>query len=120
MEDVDIIYHNNTGISFKWKSGIANAGEKRIQLVFKDMGFYLSPEEVNVFSKNIRVAKNNKTNCKQCPHSELCERKILLKSPLKKMDFVVNAFELNEICDLVEGTIFKMKLHNYVELVSRN
>ncbi|WBL22257.1 hypothetical protein [Zunongwangia sp. HRR-M8] len=120
MEDVDIIYHNNTGISFKWKSGIANSNEKRVQLVFKDMGFYLSPEEVNMFSKNIRMAKNSAGNCSHCPHSELCERNILLKSPLQKMDFVVNAFELNEICDLVEGTIFKMELHNYVEFVSKN
>ena len=120
MEDVDIIYHNDTGISFKWKNGIANTSENRVQLIFKDMGFYLLPEEVVLFSENIQIAKHRNPNCSRCVSSEICERNILLKSPLQKMDFAVNAFELNEICDLVEGTIFKMRLHYYLEFESKN
>ena len=120
MEDVEIIYHNNTGISFKWKDGIANTDENRVQLVFKDMGFYLLPEEVVVFSENIKIAKHRNPKCFKCISSDICERNILLKSPLQKMDFAVNAFELNEICDLVEGTIFKMKLHYYLENIAKN
>ncbi|MCL6217904.1 hypothetical protein [Zunongwangia pacifica] len=120
MDDVDIIYHNETGISFTWKNGIDNANEKRIQLVFKNMGFYLLPEEVVLFSENIQTAKRRHPKCFHCVSSEICERNILLKSPLQKMDFSVNAFELNEICDLVEGTIFKMRLHYYVKYMSKN
>ncbi|ADF50599.1 MAG: hypothetical protein CMP12_18130 [Zunongwangia sp.] len=120
MEDVDVIYHNDTGISFKWKNGIGNTDENRVQLVFKDMGFYLLPEEVMLFSENIRVARRRNPQCFRCLSSDVCERNILLKSPLQKMDFAVNAFELNEICDLVEGTIFKLQLNYYLEYVAKN
>ncbi len=120
MEDVDIIYNNDFGISFKWKNEIENTDQHHVQLVFKDMGFYLLPEEVVLFSKNIQAAKSREGDCPHCPHSELCERNILLKSPFQKMDFAVNVSELNEICDLVEGTIFKMRLQYYLEFESKN
>ncbi|WP_417885458.1 DUF6686 family protein [Zunongwangia sp.] len=119
MEDVDIIHHNDFGIAFKWKDTVF-ADQNRVQLVFKNMGFYLNSEEVALFSDYIKCAKSRSSECEICSESRNCERKVLLKSPLEKMDFTLNLSELDKICDLVEGTIFKMKLDYYINSVSLN
>ncbi|SFF90771.1 hypothetical protein SAMN04488033_11398 [Salegentibacter agarivorans] len=49
MEDVALIYHNKLGIAFRWKNNLPNADPARVQMVFKDMGFYLLPEEFSIF-----------------------------------------------------------------------
>lgn len=118
MEDVNVIYHNNFGIAFKWKESIVKIKTDRIQLVFKDMGFYLTEKEVREFSENIRIAQPYKA-CSNCENPGNC-RTILLKTPLKKMDFVVNKQELNEICDLVEGTLFHLQIESYLKDLGRN
>lgn len=117
MEEVDVIYHNNLGIAFRWKKGVANADPHRIQMVFKDMGFYLMPEEIKRFSYNIKVAQPH--SCSQCCDHKNC-RNILLQSPLNKMNFAVSENELHEISDLIEGTLFKIELEHYLHEISRN
>ncbi|WP_133547659.1 hypothetical protein [Salegentibacter sp. 24] len=117
MEDVAIVYHNNLGIAFRWKNSIPNTDSKRIQMVFKDMGFYLLPEEIQYFSKNIQTAKYY--NCTNCRKSKSC-RNILLRSPLEKMDFAVSFQELEQISDLIEGTLFKLKLEDYINGCGKN
>ncbi|WP_373058067.1 hypothetical protein [Zunongwangia sp. H14] len=116
MEDVDVIYHNKFGIAFRWRNPDLHADPNRIQLVFKDMGFYLRKEELIQFSGNIRTAaQHNYCKCdkKSC-------RSILVKSPLLKMDFALTRQELEEISDLVEGTLFKVNLRNYVDEICWN
>ncbi|MBZ9730223.1 hypothetical protein LB467_11045 [Salegentibacter sp. JZCK2] len=117
MEDVALIYHNKLGIAFRWKKNVTNADSRRVQMVFKDMGFYLLPEEIERFSQNIQKAKFY--NCGNCNRHKSC-RNILLRSPLEKMDFAVSALELEEISDLIEGTLFKLNLEDYLKGCGRN
>jgi len=117
MDDVALIYHNNLGIAFRWKKYIPNTDTRRVQIVFKDMGFYLLPEEIQDFSHNIKTAKYY--NCGNCNNHKNC-RNILLRSPLEKMDFAVTALELEQISDLIEGTLFKLVLEDYLNGCGRN
>ena len=117
MDEVAIIYHNKLGIAFRWKNNLPNADPARIQMVFKDLGFYLLPEEIKRFSGNIQAAKYY--NCGNCSSEKSC-RNILLRSPLEKMDFAVSAVELEQISDLIEGTLFKLNLENYLNGCGRN
>lgn len=118
MEDIKVIYHNNFGIAFKWKESVVKIKTERIQLVFKDMGFYLTENEVKEFSKNIQIAQPHNP-CSTCENPGTC-RNILLKTPLRKMDFIVNIEELKDICDLVEGTLFHLEIERYLRDLSRN
>lgn len=117
MEEVDVIYHNSRGISFRWKQGVANADPHRIQMVFKDMCFYLMPEEIERFAYNIKVAHTY--GCGQCNDHKNC-RNILLQSPLNKMNFAVSENELHDISDLIEGTLFKLRLLDFLNFEGRN
>lgn len=117
MDDVDLIYHNSLGVAFRWKKSMPNTDSRRVQMVFKDMGFYLLPEEIQYFSHNIQTAKYH--NCGNCGSHKTC-RNILLRSPLEKMDFAVSAQELEQISDLIEGTLFKLNLEDYLNGYGRN
>ncbi|MDT0676376.1 hypothetical protein [Autumnicola musiva] len=116
MEDVDVIYHNKFGIAFRWQSPELNADPNRIQLVFKDMGFYLRKDELVQLAGNIQTAAQH--NCCKCDKKNC--RSILVKSPLLKMDFAVTREELEEISDLIEGTLFKVNLYTYVSDICKN
>ena len=105
MDEVAIIYHNKLGIAFRWKNNLPNADPARI------------PEEIKRFSGNIQAAKYY--NCGNCSSEKSC-RNILLRSPLEKMDFAVSAIELEQISDLIEGTLFKLNLENYLNGCGRN
>jgi hypothetical protein len=48
-----------------------------------------------------------------------CDR-FLLQTPAKQIDLAVSVPELHGIQDLVDGTIFKIKLKNYVLGTGRN
>ncbi|MDT0690350.1 hypothetical protein RM549_11175 [Salegentibacter sp. F188] len=116
MEDVDLIYHNKFGIAFRWKNSELKADPKRIQLVFKDMGFYLLREEILQLSNNIQTAAQH--NCCKCDMKNC--RSILIKSPLLKMDFAVTREEMEQISDLIEGTLFRLNLLHYLDDICKN
>ncbi|GHA36597.1 hypothetical protein GCM10007103_17660 [Salinimicrobium marinum] len=117
MEDVVLIYHNELGLAFRWKNTVPNADYERIQVVFRNMSFYLLQEEISKFSQNIRSAQFY--NCSDCKANKSC-RNILLKTPLEKMDISLNMQELSKLSDLVEGTLFKLDLQDYIWGAGRN
>ena len=104
------IYHNDFGIAFQWKS---NATKRdKIQLVFRNMGFYLTAKEIRQFHENVFDARNSK-GCSCCERD--CNTKsILLKTPSTKVDLAVNEKELMEVEDLIKGTLFQLDLDNYL------
>ncbi|MDT0687874.1 hypothetical protein [Autumnicola psychrophila] len=117
MDDVDLIYHNKFGIAFRWNNSELKADPNRIQIIFKDMGFYLLREEILQFSSNIKLAE--KRSCSNCQNPENC-RNILLRSPLQKMDFTVSSEELEQISELIEGTLFRLNLLHYLDDICKN
>ncbi len=82
MNEIYCIYRNDIGIAFQWKKDIAKNNYGKLQIVFRDMGFYLTPEEVNHFYKCIRSAREFE-RCAECrQHKDY--RSILLRTPAER------------------------------------
>lgn len=113
MDEIHIIYRNDFGIAFYWKGK-----EEKIQLIFRDTGFYLSLKELRVFL-NYALTTSQNSCCEHCNSTHEC-RQLLLKTPSKKIDLAVNYEELNQIGDLLGNTIFNIDLYHYVNHISSN
>jgi len=117
MKDIEQIYFNDFGVAFHWRKN-DTVLKDRIQMVFKETGFYLSGNEIKDFAKLIDEACRE-TNCADCCHRSRCH-KFLLKTPLKQVDLAVSKSELMQIKDLVEGTIFTIQLLDYLDSTCKN
>ncbi len=117
MNEVAPIYFNDFGMSFYWKRQTEINYEK-VQLIFKETGFYLDFNQLKIFSTLI-VDSQNKKCCNACKHASSCA-KILLKTPLNQVDLAVSNKELENIKDLIEGTIFAIELDRYIFGVGKN
>lgn len=117
MREVEQIYYNEFGVAFHWKKGDHVLTEK-VQVVFKETGFYLSYEEIKAFAQIIDNTCEE-MNCGGCCHRSRCH-KFLLKTPLQQVDLAVSRSELLQIKDLVQGTLFNMDLYDYITTVCRN
>jgi len=49
MDEIYSLYHNEYGMSFKWKRGAVQDLNK-VQLVFRDTGLFLTEKELTEFS----------------------------------------------------------------------
>jgi len=111
MKDIEQIYRNDFGISFYWKEGNEIISDK-IQLLFKQMGFYFSVEELNEFHDLIEECitdHNDYTNGVKRAFD-----KFLLKTPYVAIDLEISPMELNSIKDLVDGSLFRLHLNEYI------
>ncbi|SHI82766.1 hypothetical protein SAMN04488096_1052 [Mesonia phycicola] len=107
MDDIRIIFRNEFGIAFYWKSK-----KDKIQIVFRDTGFILNLEEIKSFQKNVLNVQAEKC-CSKCNYTRSCKN-LLLKTPSSKIDLAVSLDELGEINELLGATIFKLEMKNYV------
>jgi hypothetical protein len=114
--EITKIYHNDFGIAFQWK--YASAKQGKIQVVFRNMGFYLTLGEIKQFQKHIIEAQQPK-NC-SCCKADCNGRSILLKTPSSKIDLAVNTKELTEVDDLIKGTLFQLDLNNYLNNICKS
>lgn len=117
MKEIEQIYFNDFGVAFHWKKE-KKVLKSKVQLVFKETGFYLSKEELNIFADNIDITCNE-LSCGSCEFKRKCH-KFLLKTPLQQIDLAVSMDELLQIKDLVEGTIFQIQLKDYLDEVCQN
>lgn len=111
MNTIEQIYLTDFGVAFYWRKE-DEVLRDRIQIVFKETGFYLSIAEIKKFSEMILDACQ-KNECASCCHRDQCH-KFLLKTPLRQIDLAVSAKELSKIKELIEGTLFYSRLHNYI------
>lgn len=111
MKRIAVIYKNKFGLSFYWNQHDAPHNEIA-QLVFRDMGFHLSLPEIKSFSYQVKRALKQDC-CSQCKNSYQC-KSLLLKTPSSKIDLAVSKEELFEIQDLLDKTILKMEIDNYL------
>lgn len=118
MAVIKQIYGNQVGMAFYWNQSDAVEREK-IQLVFKETGFNLTLSELEYFSKLIIESESRMHCCADCKLKNKCGR-FLLQTPAKQIDLAVSIEELEGIQDLVEGTIFKIKLQNHILGIGRN
>lgn len=118
MSDIRRIYHNDFGIAFQWKQDLARNRHNQFQVIFRDTGFYLTFTQLENFSKLVQQA-SSRGGCTACQTHTNC-RSILLKTPASTIDLAVSEKELNAISDLIEGTLFQIKLDRYLKDVCRN
>lgn len=118
MRGIEQIYYNDFGMAFYWKEKNA-VKTKHIQMVFKETGFYFSVSELQHFAVLIEESSKRNNCCENCEMKNNCA-KFLLKTPVSQIDLAVSMNELDCIKDLVEGTLFKIKLAEYLYGVGRN
>ncbi len=113
MNDVNKIYDNQIGISFKWhKESLLT------QIIFRDVGFHLCIEEIELFKDQIQLSKINRP-CLDCKVGENC-RSLLLRTPSSNVSMAVSLDELNQIEDLLNGTMFQLELNDYLKELCSN
>ncbi len=118
MKDIKQVYHNDFGISYYWKKDQALLTD-RVQLVFKEMGFYFTIEEIKYFCQLVQWSRAEKSCCRTCDQNDSCH-KFLLKTPYETVDLAVSMYELQCIDDLLRGTLFTIELNLFIETVGRN
>jgi hypothetical protein len=104
MSDIHKLYCNSFGITFQWKR-CAGKDFKKIQLVFRNTGLYLTPYELILFSENIEKALEYPLLCNDCKGNSSC-KSLLLETPARQISFVMSYTELKEVQDLIKGTFF--------------
>ncbi|MEM1340452.1 MAG: hypothetical protein AAF717_19530 [Bacteroidota bacterium] len=113
MSNINPLYHNAFGVAFQWK----RCPEKKmykVQLVFRDTGLQLSYEELQWFEKTISATIAHAPSCEHCDQEEGC-RGLLLETPLHQVSFAMSLKELKAIKELVEGTLFQLRLNNLLK-----
>ncbi len=117
MKEIEQIYHNDFGVAFYWK--IDNCVYKdRVQLVFRETGFYFTSDEITEFSGFVNEMAD-KHGCCECGYRSKCHR-FLLKTPVREVDLAVTQDELLNIKDLLDGVIFNVSLMQYLNNICRN
>jgi hypothetical protein len=114
MEEIVKIYDNQIGISFQWKHSCSLL----TQIIFRDTGFHLTEEEIELFLDKIADSKTQ-DKCSQCKLGEDC-RSILLQTPSNKVSLAVSSVELHQIEELLRGTLFQLRLNNYLTDICKN
>ena len=114
MDNIYKIYDNEIGISFTWKS----TNNKLIQIIFRDTGFHLTTNEIESFLEKLIDAKLQK-NCATCLKGDNC-KSILLQTPSNKVSMAVSKIELSQIEDLLKGTLFQVRINNYINDLCKN
>ncbi len=117
MKEIEQIYFNDFGVSFYWRKNDVVLKE-RVQIIFKETGFYFTHDEVKHFAGIVSDMFAN-AGCNGCSFRNKCHR-VLLKTPVKEIDLAVSSQELTDIKDLLEGTLFTISLNEYINNVCRN
>lgn len=107
------VFDNNIGISFQWKKNAALT-----QVIFRDIGFHLSMDEIELFMEETALSRS-KQPCLGCKLGADC-RSMLLQTPVPKVSIAVSLNELNEIEELLKGTLFQLQLDYYLHELCRN
>lgn len=117
MKEIEQLYQNDFGIAFYWvrQDRVLNG---KVQLVFKETGFYLSQTELHKFSKNIDATCNS-IKCSDCELHQHCHR-YLLETPFSGLELAVSEKEILQLKDLVCGTLFQMDLYSYLNDICKN
>ena len=118
MNEIEQIYGNDIGMAFFWKKHTTVISDK-IQLVFKETGFYFSLKELHDFMALIEDSCLQNDSCENCAMKNECH-KYLLKTPVSQIDLAVSMNELTGIKDLVQGTLFHLTLQRYVFGIGMN
>ncbi|GLB48718.1 hypothetical protein Y10_10860 [Neptunitalea sp. Y10] len=116
-KNIYILHRNDFGIAFMWKKPKKVTSEK-IQLIFRDIGFYLTYNEFKEFKQCVADTRDSIADCGFGCYGDC--RSLLLRTPLKQLDVAISFEELEEIEDLIHGALFRIQLELYLEEVAKN
>ena len=118
MEQIQQIYLNSLGIAFYWEKDTGIIPD-RIQLIFKEIGLFFTVNELSEFEHLIDESLIKNNCCEDCAlKNSNC--KFLLKTPLYQLDLSVSTSELKYLKDLVNGTLFRIRMENYLNGEGKN
>ncbi len=117
MKEIEQIYYNDFGVAFYWKID-GKVYKDRIQVVFKETGFYFLETEIKEFSQIVCDMACTTDAC-NCSFRNKCHR-FLLKTPVREIDLAVSQQELLNIKDLLQGTLFNIEMSYYINKVCKN
>tara|TARA_E500000318_G_scaffold76764_1_gene71447 strand:+ start:800 stop:1159 length:360 start_codon:yes stop_codon:yes gene_type:complete len=112
------IYHNPIGIAFRWQIPFEKTSEN-VQVVFNNMGFHLSKEEIELFSYQVACSRESISSYDRCAFKKDCKN-ILLETPSASVSLAVNENELEQLDDLLNGTLFWINLKDYLKNHCKN
>ena len=118
MKDIHPIYQNDFGVAFFWKVNKEIVKDK-VQLVFKETGLQMNPEELTAFKCLIEESYGQNYCCEDCEFKASCS-KYLVKTPFKEVDLALSINEMILMNNLVSTTLFKIDLENYMWGTGRN
>jgi len=110
MEDINELYHNDFGIAFQWKRCAAK-DYKKIQLVFRNTGLFLSEKELLQFNNYVENTLKKPSVCIDCKENDNC-KSLLLETPAPQISLAVSSIELKYIKDLLKGTLAQLELES--------
>jgi len=113
MDDIITIYYNNFGIAFQWKRCAAK-DFKKIQLVFRNTGLFLTENELFQFSKNVEKSIEKSCYCDDCKKNNYY-KSLLLEAPNPQTSFAMSYAELKDMQDLLSGTLFQLGLEKLLK-----
>jgi hypothetical protein len=117
MRQIEQLYTNEFGMAFYWRED-QQVFSQKVQIVFKETGFYFTPAELQKFAELIEDSCR-KNSCAGCNMRSGCI-KFLLKTPVSQIDLAVSMEELNGIKDLVHGVLFRLQLERFINAEGRN
>ncbi len=108
--DIDIIYNNSIGVSFKENDHYEDVYSRRYQLVINKIGFCYTLKKILEFKNCLTYSiQNNKCSCgSQLTH-------YMVYTPNNEITLSMNQKEVLLAKDLIEGTIHGITLDNYIE-----
>ncbi len=118
MEQVTIIYQNNIGVALNSIDPI-DSDLKKAQLIFRNTGLTLDYYQLFLFSKQLKSKIDNPRICHKCDNIKTCQT-ILLETPLEELKFAMSLDELNQMHDLIIGTIFQLDLKSILKYFKIN
>lgn len=113
IDSVFKIYVNQIGIAFQWQKNATLT-----QIIFRDTGFHIAVDEIAMFLEEVKLSIKNQP-CLGCELGVDC-KSMLLKTPMNRVTMAVSLNELNQITDLLEGTLFQLELQQYLQEVCKN
>ncbi len=103
LNQVHTIYKNTIGMSYQWNSFFDPS--LPIQLKIAEVSIY----DLKDFLNALQNTSSLNCKCTTCDRNSRCKA-IQFKQGQTEIKIRVNANELNDICDLIQGTLFQLEL----------
>lgn len=113
-EDISTLYHNDFGMSFKWVDDLNN-NDNNIRIIFRLACLYVSITQIKslLCEVNSTLNKAETSYCNDCELNSSC-KSLLMHIPNSDVSFAMSHIEMEQMKELLEGTLFQIELQNFL------